>query len=129
MISLRYLKFVLVAFAAGAVLVGYMVLTGTSFGIGPMLAAFIFGMIFPSAVVVRLPIFRDYYRRDRLNEPCDGGTGIADHKAALILNSICSGGIFAVLRWLISGRELVSASLCAALVGGIMSLFHEWRHG
>jgi len=129
MISLRYLKFVLIAFVASALLVGYLVLTGKSFGIGPMLAAFIFGIIFPFAVVIRLPIIRDYYRRDPLNEPWDRQIGIADHKAALILSSICSGGAFAGLWWLIGGRELVSASLCAALVGGIMSLLHEWSHG
>lgn len=122
MISTRIVKYLLAAIVACVLLNSYLAVSGKALGLAEFLLSVSFGIAVHCLIIVRLPVFRDYYYADPLglDRPHQG---YANSKAAPPLSSLFSGGVAAALFALFGGNEVVSFGLCAGVAAGVMSFY------
>lgn len=128
MISLRYLKFVGYALLASSILAVLMSLQETDVSILPVALASIFAILFVSLVVIRLPVFRNFYKRktdisviDTDNRHRDG----SEYRAALVMSGSLTGGLIALALFPIGLANIHIPALCGAVCASVMSLYYE----
>jgi len=122
MISARAVKYLFAAIVACGLLNSYLALGGKALGLAEFCFGVSFGIAFHCLIIVRLPIFRDYYYGDplSLDQPHQG---YANSKAAPPLSSLFSGGVAAALYALSGGNEVASFGACAGVAAGVMSFY------
>lgn len=127
MISNRLLIYLTISAALGAALNWHIGLEGKALGLGEFILSFLLGIIFQFFVVMRLPVFRSYYNPDPFAfNP--NRRSVANMKALAMLSSLLTGSLAAGVYMVAGGNDKVLAfASCAAIAGGIMSLYHDRR--
>ncbi len=124
MISLRYVKFALIAYLASG-LGFFLMLPGHPEVNLWLVALSIFGAVpFMSLVVIRLPVFRNFYRQHH-SILDDGVRGADDRRAAAPMAGIVTGGVIALILLPTGVSNIVVPAFCGAIGAGVMSFYHE----
>jgi hypothetical protein len=123
-ISLRYVKFALIAYLASGL--GFVLMLPGHPDVNHWLVALsIFCAVpFMSLVVTRLPVFRSFYRQH--HSIIDEGVRSAnDRRAAAPMAGIVTGGVIALILLPTGVANTVVPAFCGAIGAGVMSFYHE----
>lgn len=124
MIETRYLKYMLAAALATLVISSLFYLKGNRADYLLVMAGYLFAVAFVSLVVVRLPVFRGYYRRDEWSIEVKRRSW-AEHKAAPVMASVVTVLALWPIVELADLAEPGVAVICSAITAGIMSNYHD----
>lgn len=111
----------LISFTTTVVLVEYGKLRGQDTDYFLAAIATLFGVGFMSLVVIRLPVFRSYYKNK--NNPWR--FRVENQKAALAMSFLATGLTFAFCLLIFDIKAVFTPALCAAIAASIASLYHE----
>jgi len=124
MITTGYVRYVLLSFIASAALMAYGKLRGQDTNYILAAVATLFCVVFMSLVVVRLPVFRSYYRNNELKT--DSPHFRADNqKAALVMSFLVTGSTFTLGLYAVGVTDLLIPGFCAGIAASIASLYHR----
>jgi hypothetical protein len=121
-ISLRLLKYIGVAFGGCLLFKLFAAFQATPFGVIEYVLSTAFGIAFHLLVIVRLPVFRTFYRA-RAESWNRSPRSFADLQAAPPLSLLLAGGVAALLWQVVSGADVWQFGFCAGLAAGIMSFY------
>jgi hypothetical protein len=124
LISLRYLKFALIAYLAGGVGLILMLPTHPEINLWLVALSIFCAVPFMSLVVTRLPVFRNFYRQHQ-SILDDGIRSANDRRAASPMAGLVTGGVIALTLLFLGVSDIVVPAFCGAVGAGVMSFYHE----
>lgn len=124
MIDPRYLKHLLIAGLCCLLISGLVALKGHSINAPFVLVAYVFSSAFMSLVVVRLPVFRNYYQHDPLSLERTTHS-MAESRAAPVMSSLVITLAFSILHALFDASHSAVPFICSAITAAVISDYHE----
>lgn len=124
MISLRYVKFVLIAYLAGGLSLILMLPAHPEVNRWLVALSVFCSVPFMSLVVTRLPVFRNFYRQHQSIFD-DGVRSANDRRAAAPMAGLVTGGVIALTLLLLGVSDIAVPAFCGAVGAGAMSFYHE----
>lgn len=90
--------------------------------------AIVFALVIMPLVIIRLPIFRDFYHRDVLNfnHRRHGAMRNQQSKAAAALASLIVGLLIFTPLYLFGASNAIIPVACGAITAGIMSFYYDY---
>lgn len=89
-----------------------------------VMEAYTFGVAFLSTVVIRLPVFKQYYKNDQQSLEIKIPS-LAEQKAAPVMSSIVTSVTFGAIVYLTDISNPGVSVLCSGITAGVMSHYHE----
>ena len=122
--SLRYVKFALIAYLAGGLSLLLMLPSHPEVNLWLVALSIFCAVPFMSLVVTRLPVFRNFYRQH--HSILDDGVRTADdRRAASPMAALVTGGVIALTFQLLGVSDIAVPAFCGAVGAGVMSFYHE----
>jgi hypothetical protein len=110
---------ILSAAACGAMTFWHHIDTGRPVPVGLTLLALPFGIAFPPLVIVRLPLFRAFYRRDRWpDNVAVASLNRLNFTGSFPMASLIAGGAFALASRVLGPTDVGLPSFCCAIACG-----------
>ncbi len=123
-----YLDYVLYALISCCLVVGYTYIRGESFQWLYLVISFIFGILFMTFVIVRLPIFNQHYAQSayprNLIIPTKP-TNRANQRAAPVMSSLLTGIVLGVTFYSFGFEQFKVECFVGAIASGVMSFYFE----
>ena len=121
----RFLQaLILSAAACGALMVWYHIDSGRPIPLALTLLALPCGIAFAPLVVVRLPLFRAFYRRDRWpDDPAVARQNRLNFTGSFPMASLLAGGAFALASLALGATDVGLPSFCCAIACGVTFFF------
>jgi hypothetical protein len=124
MIDIRYIQHLLAAAAACGLCALCMWATGKPPEFAASILSFSLGAAFTSLIVVRLPVFRQYYNATT-PEAVRKHRGFANEQAAPIMASLITGAVSGAMLYTLGVEDIVSPAFIGAVCAGVVSRFHR----
>lgn len=124
MISLRYLKFALIAYLAGGFSLLLMLPSHPEVNNWLVALSIFCAVPFMSLVITRLPVFRNFYRQHH-SILDDGVRSANDRRAASPMAALVTGGVIALILQFLGVSDIAVPAFCGAVGAGVMSFYHE----
>jgi hypothetical protein len=84
------------------------------------------GIAFASLVIVHLPLFRAFYRRDRWpDDPAVARTNRLNLTGSFPMASLIAGGAFALASFVLGATDVELPSFCCAIACGVTFFFMD----
>lgn len=123
-----YLDYVLYALISCCFVVGYTYIRGESFQWLYLVISFIFGILFMTFVIVRLPIFNQYYVQSayprNLIIPIKP-MNRANQRAAPVMSSLLTGVVLGVTFYSFGVEQFKVECFVGAITSGVISFYFE----
>jgi hypothetical protein len=121
----RFLQAVILSvIASSALTVWYHIDTGRSIPLALTIASVPWGIAFAPLVIVRLPLFRAFYRRDRWpDDPAIASQNRMNFVGSFPMAGLVAGGAFALASLSLGATDVGLPSFCSAINCGVMFLF------
>ncbi len=123
-----YLNYVLYALISCCFVVGYAYIRGESFQWLGLVISFIFGILFMTFVIVRLPIFNQYYAQSAYPRNLIIPTkpmNRANQRAAPVMSSLLTGVVLGVTFYSFGVEQFKVECFVGAITSGVMSFYFE----
>jgi hypothetical protein len=123
----RFLQAVILSAAAcGALMFWYHIDTGRPIPVALTLLALPCGIAFAPLVVVHLPLFRAFYRRDRWpDDPAVARTNRLNLTGSFPMAGLIAGGAFALASLVLGATDVGLPSFCCAIACGVTFFFMD----
>ncbi|MDM1020603.1 hypothetical protein QSV37_09885 [Acinetobacter sp. VNK23] len=122
-----YWDYILYALIGCSLLVGYAYIDREPFNWVAVIFAFIFGILLMTFIMIRLPLFNQYYiHRAQLKHKIlkmkahDHGT----HRVAPVMASLISAMIFGIILYVLGFESFKVECFVAAIATGVMSFYY-----
>ena|ERR1700736_5923200 len=121
----RFLQAVLIsAVTSGMMAAWYYVDTGRPIPLVLTVLSLPWGIAFAPLVIIRLPLFSTFYRRDRWSDdPAIARQNRMGYRGAFPMASLLAGGAFASVSLLLGGHDIGLPCFCSATSCGVMFYF------
>jgi hypothetical protein len=121
----RFLQAVILSAAAcGSLMFWYHIDTGRPIPVAMTLLALSCGIAFAPLVIVHLPLFRAFYRRDRWpDDPAIAKTNRLNFTGSFPMASSIAGGAFALVSLALGATDVWLLSFCCAIACGVTFFF------
>ncbi|MDX5298638.1 MAG: hypothetical protein LPK85_06780 [Gammaproteobacteria bacterium] len=124
MINLRYIQFTLMAIIASGVGAALMLPSHREVNLWVVALSTLLAIPFMSLVVIRLPVFRRYYRQHPFIID-DGRRRWADQRAAAPMAGIVTSAAIGLMLLPVGVSNAVVPAFCAGIAASVMSFYHE----
>jgi len=124
---MKYIKHVLLTAAVCVLVPAILWLRGETIEVGVYIACFFASIAFTSLVVIRLPVFRQFYSA-MLDYELKKYRGFANYKAAPVMAGLVTGVFLGVCLYLFGVGNLLGPAFLGAVASAVMSLYHEKIH-
>lgn len=126
MISLRYLKFVVFSFIGSSICAFLMFPGHPNASIGVVAVSSAFSIPFMSLIVVRLPVFKDFYKHGQDISIIDNEvSSSADYKAAPPMAGIVTAGAIGLILYPAGVSHILVPAFCGGVAASVMSFYYE----
>lgn len=120
----RYLKHMMFAALVCSGLLFLFVFKGQMVSYLAVVIAYVFGVVFMSVVVVRLSVFKDYYKHDPLSLNVRNSS-LVETRSAPVMSSIVTVFAFSAIMYIAEVSNPGIPIICSGITAGIMSFYHE----
>ncbi|MCL7422300.1 MAG: hypothetical protein M8364_15520 [Methylobacter sp.] len=125
MISLRYLRFVALSFLASGISAVLLFPKHPDANSGVVALSSVFAILFMSLIVIRLPVFNNFYRNKKDTWIIDNRhSSFADYKAAPAIAGIVTGGAIGLILLSTGVSNIFVPAFCGGVGAGVMSFYH-----
>lgn len=126
MIDIRYIQYLLAAAAACGLFALCMWAIGKPPELGVSMLSFSLGAAFTSLIVVRLPVFRQYYNATT-PEAAQKHRGLANEQAAPVMAGLIAGVLIAAALYAFRVESVTGPAFIGAVCAGVISQYHRKR--
>lgn len=95
-----------------------------SFSYPLVILGFIFGILFIPIVVLKLPIFKQYYVPDTFSFD-KRHHSMVEQKAALAMSLLVTAAAYGIILYLFDVEDIILPVFCSGLTGGVMSGYYD----